>query len=84
MTAICTSSYFFINTTAKKITLHISLGWGGGGVEIRFPTASPSAAYTHPVAKTNNPTYHDYHYNTVEIIVLHIYFRVIFLLLSDV
>ena len=79
MTAICTSSYFFINTTAKKITLHISLGR-----EIRFPKDSPSAAYTHPVAKTNNPTHCDYHYNTVEIIVLHIYFRVIFLLLSDV
>ena len=57
MTAICTSIYFFINTTAKKITLHISLGrelgrggGGGRGVEIRFPKASPSAAYTHPVA----------------------------------
>ena len=54
MTAICTSSYFFINTTAKKITLHISLGrelggeGEGGGNQV--PKASPSAAYTHPVA----------------------------------
>ena len=48
MTAICTSSYFFINTTAKQ--LHFTSGEGVGGGNQVPPKDSPSAAYTHPVA----------------------------------